>query len=414
MAKTGIKTQGDVFKVPLPKAGKLEVAYFDAGAPNKRAKGLALRVRADESRTWAFYYRFGGKLRRLTLGTASDDPSGLTLDRARSKALEHRVTLNNGHDPAAEKKRTEAEDARKDLRVSAVVDDWLKVRKEDMKPRSHVEWTRHLKQHWKPLHKLMLGAVTRQDIAAQMRTIAKDSGPVSANRARGALSAMFAWAIGEGLCEANPVIGTNKAAEEKPRERLLDDSELAAVWKGAPDNDYGRIVKLLMLTGQRRDEIGSLRWSEIDLEARTINLDGTRTKNGRAHVIPLSDAALAILKTTTQLDEREFVFGRGRGGYSGWSKTKAALDAACGVKGWTLHDLRRTGATRMAENKVLPHVIESVLNHVSGHKSGVAGIYNRSTYETEKREALDTLASYIKTAIAKSEGANVRRLKNSA
>ena len=164
-----------------------------------------------------------GKLRRLTLGTASDDPSGLTLDRARSKALEHRVTLNNGHDPAAEKKRTEAEDARKDLRVSAVVDDWLKVRKEDMKPRSHVEWTRHLKQHWKPLHKLMLGAVTRQDIAAQMRTIAKDSGPVSANRARGALSAMFAWAIGEGLCEANPVIGTNKAAEEKPRERLLDD-----------------------------------------------------------------------------------------------------------------------------------------------------------------------------------------------
>jgi integrase len=295
-----------------------------------------------------------------------------------------------------------------------VVDDWLKVRKEDMKPRSHVEWTRHLKQHWKPLHKLMLGAVTRQDIAAQMRTIAKDSGPVSANRARGALSAMFAWAIGEGLCEANPVIGTNKAAEEKPRERVLDDAELAAVWKATPDNDYGRIVRLLMLTGQRRDEIGKLCWSEIDRKARTISLDGARTKNARAHVVPLSDAALGILNAVTQVDGRDFVFGRGKGGYSGWSKGKDALDAACGVKDWTLHDLRRTGATRMAENGVLPHVIEAVLNHVSGHKSGVAGIYNRSTYEKEKREALDTLASYIKTAIAKSEGANVRRLKDSA
>ena len=410
MAKTGIRTQGDVFGVALPKAGKLEAAYFDA-APKDRAKGLALRVRADGSRTWAFYYRFAGKLRRLTIGAASNDPKGWTLAKARSEARELRVTLDRGHDPAAEKKRLEAEEAQKDLRVSAVVDDWLKVRQEDMKPRSHVEWTRHLRVHWKPIHKLMLGAVTRQDIAAQMRTLARDSGPVAANRARGALSAMFAWAIGEGLCEANPVIGTNKAAEEKSRERVLDDAELAAVWKAASDNDYGRIVRLLMLTGQRRDEIGSLRWSEIDFKARTISLDGARTKNGRAHLIPLSDAALAILKTITQVDDREFAFGRGRGGYSGWSKGKDALDAACGVKDWTLHDLRRTAATRMAESKVLPHVIEAVLNHVSGHKSGVAGIYNRSTYETEKRAALDTLASYIKTAIAKSEGANIRRLK---
>ena len=123
---------------------------------------------------------------------------------------------------------------KKTSRVSAVVDDWLEVRQKDMKPRSHVEWTRHLRVHWKPLHKLMLGAVTRQDIAAQMRTLARDSGPVAANRARGALSAMFAWAIGEGLCEANPVIGTNKAAEEKSRERVLDDAELAAVGRQRP------------------------------------------------------------------------------------------------------------------------------------------------------------------------------------
>jgi integrase len=226
---------------------------------------------------------------------------------------------------------------------------------------------------------------------------------------------MFAWAIGEGLCESNPVINTNKAVEEKPRNRVLEDAELAAVWKAAPDNDYGKIIKLLMLTGQRRDEIGGLRWDELkdtdDAGKARIELPDTRTKNGMPHLIPLSDDALAILQGITQVDEREFVFGRGQGGYAGWSKGKTTLDRASGVKDWTVHDLRRTAATRMAENGVLPHVIEAVLNHISGHKAGVAGIYNRSTYETEKRAALDTLASYIRTAVAKSEGTNVSRLK---
>jgi integrase len=406
---TTLKGKDDVFRLALPKAPRLESAYFDA-ASKDRAKGLALRVRADGSRTWAFYYRFGGKQRRLTIGPASDDPKGWTLAKARSRARELRVALDTGIDPAADRKRKEAEAAQKQLLLSAVVDDYLAARQEDMKPRSHVEWTRLLTQHWKPLHKLMIGAVNRQIIAAHLRTIAKDNGPFAANRARGALSAIFAWAIGEGLCDSNPVIGTNKPTEEKPRERVLDDAELAAVWKAAPDNDYGRIVKLLMLTGQRRDEIGSLCWSEIDFDARTIKLDGARTKNSRAHVIPLSDDALAILQGMVQVDDRQIVFGRGRGGFAGWSKGKLALDQACGIKCWVLHDLRRTAATRMAESGVLPHVIEAVLNHISGHKSGVAGVYNRSTYEPEKRAALDTLASYIKTAIAKSEGANVHRL----
>ena len=217
---------------------------------------------------------------------------------------------------------------------------------------------------------------------------------------------MYAWAIGEGLCETNPVDGTNKADEGKPRDRVLSDKELAAVWNAAPEGDYGSIVKLLMLTAQRRDEIGSLRWSEIDTEAKTITLPASRTKNGREHVIPLSAQALAIIKATPQRANRDLVFGSGDGGYSGWSKAKAAMDEKLGkgVAGWTLHDLRRTGATRMADSGVQPHIIEAVLNHVSGHKEGVAGIYNRAAYEPEKRAALDTLGSYIKTAMAKADG----------
>ena len=112
---------------------------------------------------------------------------------------------------------------------------------------------------------------------------------------------MFVWAIGEGLCEQNPVVGTNKLEENQPRERILvkpgenqidDWSEAAAIWRAAPNNDYGRIVQLLMLTGCRRDEIGSLQWPEIDLEARTITLPADRTKNGKEHIVPLSNAAL--------------------------------------------------------------------------------------------------------------------------
>ena len=140
-------------------------------------------------------------------------------------------------------------------------------------------------------------------------------------------------------------------------------------------------------------------------------MPGERTKNSRPHMVPLSDFALAIVKAVTRRDKRDLVFGEGEGGYSGWSKAKEALDAASGVKDWTLHDLRRTADTRMHDCGVLPHIVEAVLNHVSGHKRGVAGTYNKALYAAEKRAALKALASYIKTAIAKSEGANVRRLR---
>ena len=161
-----------------------------------------------------------------------------------------------------------------------------------MKPRSYAETKRHLETQWKPLHGLALGSIGRANVAAEAGKIAKQSGPVAANRARASLSAFYRWAIGEGLCEENPVTGTNKQEESGPRERSLSDAEAATVWLAAPDNDYGRIVRLILLTGCRRTELGSLQWSEIDKEARTLTLPGERTKNGQAHVVPLSPPAL--------------------------------------------------------------------------------------------------------------------------
>jgi integrase len=391
-------TQTNLARITLA-AGVKDKIFFDDEIPN-----FGLRVRAGGSRKFVIHYRQGGVQHRHTIGPAN----ALTLDEARKRARRILVALGDGEDPAVQKagKRLAAA-----LTFSRIMEDYLEARQPGMKPRSHEECSRHLTKHWKPLHGLAIGSIARTTIAARLRDIVKASGPVAADRARSTLSAMFAWAIGEGLVEVNPVNGTNKASESKSRERVLSDAELAAISKAAPDNDYGRIVKLLMLTAQRREEIGGLTWSEIDKAEKLIALPSARTKNNRPHDVPLSDAAMAVLDSVIERDGRALVFGRGEGGYSGWSRSKEALDGAAKVAPWTLHDLRRTAATRMADLGVSPHIIEAILNHVSGHKSGVAGIYNRSTYAAEKRAALELWASHLRVAMAKASGANVRELR---
>jgi integrase len=397
------KKSTEVHRLSVPKTG--EILHFDEGKPSERVAGLALRIRAGGSRKYVFFYRLGGRQLKYTIG----DATAWTLDEARAEARRLRVKVDRGENPGAEKtERTEANR----LILSSVVDDYLAVKARVMRPRSLEETRRHLQKHWAPLHGLPISGVTRAMVASRLSALGDDKGPVTADHARSNLSAMFAWAIGQGLCDANPVVGTNKQNEGKPRDRVLSDAELVAIWKAAPDSDYGRILKLLMLTGQRRQEIGGLRWSEIDTAAKLIALPGDRTKNGRAHDVPLSDLALDMLAKQHRRIGRGLVFGEGEGGFNGWAKSKRAFDAATGLnESWTLHDLRRTAATRMADLGVQPHIIEAVLNHVSGHKAGVAGIYNRSTYAAEKRAALDLLASHLKVELAKAEGANVRRLK---
>ena len=249
----------------------------------------------------------------------------------------------------------------------------------------------------KRLHGLALSDVSRAAVAAEIRTIANERGATTANRARGSLSAFFRWAIGEGLCDANPVVGTNQHEENGPRERALNDAEAATVFLACPENDYGRIVRLLMLTGCRREEIGSLQWSEIDLEAETITLPPERTKNGQEHVVPLSDAALAILKSIPRRD-RVHVFGIGTGGYAGWSKGKTNIDKVANLKApWTVHDLRRTVRTGLGMLGVLPHVAEAVLNHLPAK---LIRTYDRNTYAAEKKAALDAWANHLAAIIS--------------
>jgi integrase len=415
-----LRAQADVFRLPGPVAPLREVVYFDRGKFSERAPGLALRVREAGSRKWVFFYRWGKKQRSFTIGDASGadraaDGSGWTLQKARTEARELRLKVDKNINPGDERKVHRETQTKDNNLFSDIVRDYLVFKQPQMKQRSFEECKRHLEQHWKVLNKLPVATIDRFTVAGHLRNLVKDSGPVGADRARSSLSAMFAWAIGEGLTENNPVIGTNKASDRKPRERVLSDSELAAIWNAAPDNAYCRIVRLLMITGQRREEIGGLREAELvsldQPDGARIALPGTRTKNSRPHDVPLSAMAVATLRAQPSLAGRTLIFGEGKGGFSGWSKSKAALDAISQVKDWTLHDLRRTAATRMADLNVQPHVIEAILNHVSGHKSGVAGIYNRSTYAMEKRAALCLWASHIKMIVAQdgSIGSRIKR-----
>jgi integrase len=220
-----------------------------------------------------------------------------------------------------------------------------------LKPRSVLELKRHLLRNWEPLGRLPIKSLTRAHVAARIEVIAKKNGPFAANHARMALSSMFTWALRQGLAENNPVLATHRAIENVARDRVLSDAELVAVWNACRDDDYGRIVKLLILTGQRRAEVGGIVEGELDLGARRWLIPSERTKNAKAHDVPLSDQAIEILRDAPRRAGTASLFSDSRHGFSGWSKAKTALDArATGVEPWRLHDLRRTAATRMNLN----------------------------------------------------------------
>jgi integrase len=390
-------------------SGKSEVICFDDGVP-----GFGLRVRAGGSRNWIFQYRQGGKQRRLSFGSANT----VTAQQAREKAAELHARVKLGEDPAGQKieSRTRAiETFGHVLRLS-----YLKEKRATLRPRSLVEVERHLLSHAKRLHGLQMASVDRHTIAALLTEVATSSGPTEANHVRASLSAFFSWAMCEGRAESNPVIATKRAEEKGPRERVLTDAELQSIWQALAADDYGTIVKLLILTGQRCNEIGGLRWSEVSLDQAMISLPAERVKNGKPHGISLSRPALTLLLQRSEIrGTRECVFGRGATGYQGWHYNKKALDErllAAGkaiTPGWVLHDVRRTVSTRMHDDDlgIAPHIVEAVLNHV-GHKAGVAGTYNYAKYAREKARALEIWGDYVLAVVEGRERRKVVPLRS--
>jgi len=345
-------------------------------------KGFGCRRHGTDGRHYLLRYRFNGKQTFRKIGRAG---SPWTPDTARQEALKLLGQIVSGVNPSLQ--------ASVGTTFGAEAQRYLVGRERDARRETLKHLRLHLLKHSLILHPLALDAIDRRQIAQLLARVESGSGAVSRNRVRSSLSAFFGWCVREGLLDANPVTGTGKADEGGSRDRVLSEAELGEVWRKGND-----AVRLLILTGCRREEIGLMRWSEIDFERSLLVLPPARTKNGQKHELPLSPLALEILRNRQGNSSGPlvsandgWVFERGS-----WSHVKEMLDRSLvGVASWRIHDLRRTTATGMAELGVLLHIIEAVLNHVSGHKGGVAGIYNRARYEAEMRDALARWAAHV-------------------
>jgi integrase len=351
--------------------------------------GFGVRLRAGGATRYVVQYDIGNKTKRVTLGTTIM----LTLNEARSKAKDLLASIRLGGDPASEKRIARAKAVET---FGALLPKYLTKRKTERRPRSYKELERHLMKYAKPLHPRAITSVDRRAISSLISDIEENSGPSAAIHCHGSLSGYFTWLMREGLIDQNPLPYTNKPEIRPSRERVLTNDELRTLFAALPDDDYGDIIRILVYTLCRRDEIGGLRWDEIDFDKKLIDIPAARMKNKKPHQIPMSGPLFAILKKRTQ-DDRDHVFGVGPRGFQGWSWRRKDLDnRMVGPRPtWTLHDLRRTGSTVMHEQLgIFPHIVERVLAHV-GHQAGVAGNYNKSDYVVEKRRALERWAEYV-------------------
>jgi integrase len=424
--KLSDKTVADL---SLPE-GKSELIVFDDDLP-----GFGVRLRAGGKRTWVVQYRVGRKQRRKTIGSVTP---AMNVAKARKAADNDLAHVKLGGDPQAAKveQRAKAGDS-----FGSVAAQFLSRQKERLKPRSYVQVAAHMAKHWSPFKGVSVHEIEKRAIAARLVKIGEERGKIAANRARATLTTFFSWAINSGIVDANPALGTPLQGDERARDHVIgkavggvkgqdDNSALADIWHACLDDDFGRAVKLLILTATRRDEVGSMLRTELNLSTRMWHIGAARTKTKQAHDVPLSDSAISIIEAALAQEGREsraVVFGHGaraRGapdrGFAGWSKAKRELDARIGqarkaagrgpIDPWVLHDLRRTAATAMAELGVQPHIIEELLGHISGHKAGVAGIYNRASYAAEKRQALDRWASHV-DALVSGQASNILALR---
>ena len=360
--------RSSIAKLTPPPPGRFDVVHWDDGMP-----GLGVRILKSGSRFWVVRYRIGRRQRVVNLGKIAI----LSPGQARSKASEILAQAKLGHDFQADRK---ARTSQTKLTFGRLAAEFIRRYVEVVqRPRTRLE-TRRLLAKWKHLDDLVGEDVSRALIAEGLTRIEEQSGLVTRNRARSAVSRLFAWAMQEGLADHNPVVDT-AVRPEVPRDRVLSLNELKHIWAATDGpGDYNCIIRLLVLTGQRRAEVAGIAWEEVDFEGALWRIPSTRTKNGRGHDVPLSDEALSILANVGSRDGRALVFGEGSGPFSGWSKSKERLDRRSGVTRWRLHDLRRTVVTGMAELGIQPHVIEAIVNHISGHKAGVAVLEMSTTH----------------------------------
>jgi integrase len=422
-------TQRAIETLPRPATGRVE--YWDTHLPS-----FGVRVAASGRKTWVAMYRVDGKLIRETIGILALIPN---VAEARERARESMNNAQAGRNPVAE--RRERELAAK-IKAEAPSDAFRPVAtryleryaKKNTKPTTWKELQRQLEVDVFPKWgERPVGSITRQDVTALLDAIADRGSPTQANRTLARLKTLFRWVLDEELIPADPTARVRKVIKETARDRALSDDEIRLFWAGCDRLGwpFGPMYQLLLLTAQRRDEVGGVEWSELDLDRRLWIIPREKAKNDRAHEVQLSALAIEIIEALPRIGDRFLFTTSGDRPVSGFSKSKDRLDrhmldllraelAEAGkdpdgakIDDWILHDLRRTAATGMARLNIPPHVVDKVLNHVSGSIRGVAAVYNRHAYLDERRAALEAWSRHVESLVRPSRS-NVVELATAA
>ena len=399
--------------------------------------GLYLVVQPTGAKSWAVRYRANGKPVKMSLGSYPQ-VSLADANAAASKIVE---AVQKGKNPAAEKikakqEKAEAQADRRDkldtligayekrslskLKSGKQAKDFLDrlvLRPWEVKGIKHEGWADR-----------DIDDIAKRDIRDLIDRIADSGRLTTANRVLAHFHAFLNWCISRDIIAANPAAGVEAAQDEQVRDRFLSDDEIRLFWRtcDAIGQPFGPLFKFLLLTGQRRGEVAAM--TEGEISGGVWHLEAIRTKNGRAHDVPLSSAALAVLEGVTRFPSRRndpYIFTTtGQTPVSGFSKAHAAVHAkmlelaqqdagegaAIESKPWRLHDLRRTCATGLASLRIPVRVTEAVLNHVSGTAGGIVSVYQRHDYADEKREALEAWGAYVMRLIEGRAG-NVVQIK---
>ena len=347
-------------------------------------RGLGVRISPSGTKTWFVMRRVNGNPIRVSLGQYPE----VGLSEARLKAAEAVRQLREGK-PARQAQPSLFEE---------ILEEWLE--RDQGRNRSASNVRNALSNHALPYLKgKAVDEVQRADILRLIDRLVEKGACTQANRVLAYLRRLFNWCVERDLIAASPVSGIKPRVRQGSRDRVLSENELGSVYKRSRDIDYpfGPIVQLLILTGQRLREVAHMRWSEVDLDQSIWMLPADRSKNGKPHAIHLSSEARRILAAIPQVMDSGWVFTTtGRGPVSGFSQAKKRLDKASGVSDWTFHDIRRSFATYLTEKLgVSPVVVDRILNHVSGTVTGIAAVYQRGQYLSDRKEALQVWSDYI-------------------
>jgi integrase len=395
-------------------------------------RGLAVRITASGGRTYLAQYTMHGHKWRVPLGACS----AVSLAKAREAAAAVMGDVAKGRNPAADRKAAAVAERAKRLRarlsLRVLIEEWNRLHLAKQRPSYATEAVRAL---YRAFAGLLDDAAEDLDKASVVRALdalnrskertkqGKPKGTAIAARTAAYGRSAFAWALKRGMVTANPFSDLPVPKNVSKRERVLTDDEVGETWRAAAKMamPYGTIVRLLILTGQRRGEVAGLRWNELADDLESWTLPGERTKNGVTHIVPLSAPARDLLRSLLPEDEieakrvlaerqanGELVLPGVVGTFAGWSKSKTVLDKAIAdaravagkgapLEPWNVHDVRRSVATGFQRLGVRLEVTEAVLNHISGSRGGIAGVYQRHDWATEKRAALDAWASHVLT-----------------